>query len=236
MHFSLTATTSVFLLATNVASQNWLLPLVTSTKTEGNAPTTLITSTATKTTTIRLFNYTISSNTTSTLNSTLTSSTLFTSTTSTPAASTSSNPNPGLTADQQKALDLHNEARKLVGVPPLKWDADLAVSAQAYAIKLTAVGKLEHDTNRGEQGENLYYQWGSPNPPYESATTWWLNEKPYYTNQPIPQDSSNGKVFADYGHYTQAVWRSTEKVGLAIANALDGKTYVVARYFPSGNV
>ncbi|KAF6803380.1 scp-like extracellular, partial [Colletotrichum musicola] len=79
------------------------------------------------------------------------------------------------------------------------------------------------------------YHFGSSDPPYTSATTWWLNEITLYDGQPIPESSPKG-TFEDYGHYTQAVWRETEEVGMAIANSGDGRTYVVARYSPAGNV
>ncbi|VDK86860.1 unnamed protein product [Dibothriocephalus latus] len=38
------------------------------------------------------------------------------------------------------------------------------------------------------------------------------------------------------GHFTQLVWRDTEKVGFGVARSKDNKAiYIVAHYFPSGN-
>ena len=37
------------------------------------------------------------------------------------------------------------------------------------------------------------------------------------------------------GHFTQIVWMSTSKFGIAKATAANGKVYVVARYNPPGN-
>ncbi|TDZ16313.1 Ectin [Colletotrichum orbiculare MAFF 240422] len=158
-----------------------------------------------------------------------------TSTSSRSPASTSAPPTSGITADQQKALDLHNAERSSLSHPSLTWDAGLASDAQAYANQLALIGQLIHDPNNRNQGENLYYQYGSSAPPYTAASTWWLNEKSMYFGQPIPE-SKNGYDFAAYGHYTQCIWRSTSRVGMAQATSADGKTFIVARYSAAGNV
>ncbi|MFT7816267.1 hypothetical protein cypCar-00029755 [Arapaima gigas] len=57
-------------------------------------------------------------------------------------------------------------------------------------------------------------------------------------------DSSRGNcgenlAWASYdqsGHFTAMVWRSTKKLGVGKATASDGSTFVVARYFPAGNI
>ncbi|KAF6804457.1 pathogenesis-related protein [Colletotrichum sojae] len=142
---------------------------------------------------------------------------------STPAASAA-----GLTADQQKALDAHNSARSDVGVPALTWDATLAKNAQDWADHLISVGSLTHSQTSGE-GENLYMQSGGSTPNANAADAW-LGEKSLYNGEAISATNYMG-----FGHYTQAVWKSTTKVGMAIATDSKGATYVVARYSPPGN-
>uniref|UniRef100_A0A8C8VT76 SCP domain-containing protein n=1 Tax=Peromyscus maniculatus bairdii TaxID=230844 RepID=A0A8C8VT76_PERMB len=38
------------------------------------------------------------------------------------------------------------------------------------------------------------------------------------------------------GHFTAMVWKNTRKTGVGKASASDGSSFVVARYFPAGNL
>ncbi|CAG9951372.1 unnamed protein product [Clonostachys rosea f. rosea IK726] len=123
------------------------------------------------------------------------------------------------TEGQLKAVTLHNNERKKKNLANLVWDAKLGADAFAYAKKLAKLGKLEHSSgsSRPNQGENL------ARVP--------LNERSKYHNEIIP----NGN-FGSYGHYTQAMWKSTKKMGIAAANDGKGNWWIVARYSPPGNV
>ncbi|GJC91634.1 SCP-like extracellular protein [Colletotrichum higginsianum] len=134
----------------------------------------------------------------------------------------------GLTADQKAALDAHNAARTEVGVPALEWDDSLAAGAQEWATHLLSVGSLTH-SQTADQGENLYMQ-SNTDSPYVNAANAWISEKSDYNGETI--SSSN---YMGFGHYTQIVWKSTTKVGMALATNSQG-TYVVARYSPPGNL
>ncbi|KAF9873491.1 hypothetical protein CkaCkLH20_08950 [Colletotrichum karsti] len=144
------------------------------------------------------------------------------------AATSAASSSGSIDADQQKALDAHNAARAEVGVSDLVWDATLAANAQEWATHLTSVGSLTHSQTSGE-GENLYMQSGGGAPNLNAANAW-LGEKSQYNGETI--SSTN---YMSFGHYTQAVWKSTTKVGMAIATDSKGATYVVARYSPPGN-
>ncbi|KAK1527296.1 SCP-like extracellular protein [Colletotrichum costaricense] len=145
-----------------------------------------------------------------------------------PAATTAaSSGTSGLTSDQQAALDAHNAARSDVGVPALEWDATLAANAQEWATNLLSVGSLTH-SQVSDQGENLYMQ-SNTDSPYINAANAWIAEKSSYNGETISESNYMG-----FGHYTQIVWKSTTKVGLAVATNSQG-TYVVARYSPPGN-
>ncbi|KPM45259.1 hypothetical protein AK830_g1268 [Neonectria ditissima] len=133
-----------------------------------------------------------------------------------------------LTTDQQAALDAHNAARSAVGNPDLVWDATLASGAQEWATHLVSLGTLEHSGADG-LGENLYMQYGTDSP-YANAVAAFVEEKSSYNGETISESN-----YMTFGHYTQVIWKSTTKVGMAIASGTNGKTYVVARYSPPGN-
>ena len=138
------------------------------------------------------------------------------------------------TADISKTiLEIHNNERAAVGVPPLVWSDKLAADAKPWAEHLVTLGKLVHSSGTG-QGENLSTRgaWSIGQPPSpistESLLQGWVNEKP-----------SMG------GHYTQMVWKTTKEVGCATASTkvvsgapagAEGQTvYLVCRYSPPGN-
>ncbi|KAL8996387.1 MAG: hypothetical protein Q9169_004078 [Polycauliona sp. 2 TL-2023] len=138
---------------------------------------------------------------------------------------------------EKKALQLHNQARHDVskssghGRPDLVWDNKLEQAAKAYAEHLSRVNQgLKHSTGdqRPGQGENLY--WSKPNGSLEQATKGWLNEKKNYHGEKIGEGD-----FGSYGHYTQAIWPSTKRIGVAMAKNADGGVFVVGRYSPPGN-
>ncbi|KAF4996412.1 hypothetical protein FDECE_12448 [Fusarium decemcellulare] len=132
-----------------------------------------------------------------------------------------------LTDDQQAALDAHNEARSAVGNEPLTWDDELAAGAQEWADHLVSLGSLQHSGADGV-GENLYA--GSSSNPFTDAANLFIAEKSQYNGEAI--DNVNYQTF---GHYTQVVWHSTTKVGMAKASG-NGQTYVVCRYQEPGNM
>ncbi|KAI1092192.1 glycoside hydrolase family 128 protein [Rostrohypoxylon terebratum] len=137
-----------------------------------------------------------------------------------------------LSSDQQKALDLHNNKRKAKGLKPLAWDNQLAKNAEDYAKHLAQIGKLEHSpgSQRPNQGENLAWA-SSSNAPLAQAANMWLDEEKNYHGEPIGQGN-----FGSYGHYTQCMWKSTTKLGMASAKDAKGGVYTVGRYSPPGNI
>ncbi|KAF7555099.1 hypothetical protein G7Z17_g2439 [Cylindrodendrum hubeiense] len=133
-----------------------------------------------------------------------------------------------LTADQQSALDAHNAARSAVGNADLVWDAELAAGAQEWATYLVSLGSLEH-SGTADLGENLYMQYGT-DAPYTNAVAAFVDEKSLYNGEAISETN-----YLNFGHYTQVVWGTTTKLGMAIASSSSGETYVVARYSLPGN-
>uniref|UniRef100_A0A4W5LIA9 Golgi-associated plant pathogenesis-related protein 1 n=1 Tax=Hucho hucho TaxID=62062 RepID=A0A4W5LIA9_9TELE len=60
------------------------------------------------------------------------------------------------------------------------------------------------------------------------ADRWYDEVKQYNFNRP---GFSSGT-----GHFTAMVWKGSKKLGVGKASAPDGSSFVVARYFPAGNI
>lgn len=133
-----------------------------------------------------------------------------------------------------RILAVHNRERATLGIAPLRWNSDLAVSAQRWADHLAATGSFEHapELPTNPQGENLwagtkgYY-------PLEARIEAWIREKRYFKPGTFPDNSVTGKV-ADVGHYTQLMWRDTHEVGCAQATGAREDVFV-CRYSSAGN-
>ena len=137
---------------------------------------------------------------------------------------------------QRSVIVIHNRERAAVGTAPASWDDDLAASALAYAETMARTGRFEHAVqpmNASRQGENLFT--GSRDAyGYAEMLGYWVAEKKDFIDGPTPQFSRTGR-WQDVGHYTQMVWRSSIRVGCALAsNATDD--YLVCRYAAPGNV
>lgn len=133
----------------------------------------------------------------------------------------------------------HNQTRSALGIPDLVWDPALAAVAQAWADQCidneNPIGLIDHNAGRSDDypgyvGENVYGSSGGATGP--DAVTLWVAEEANYdygTNT-----CAAGKVC---GHYTQVVWRASEKLGCGLNNC-PGLTYgssVVCNYSPGGN-
>lgn len=130
----------------------------------------------------------------------------------------------------------HRAARAEAGLAPLTWDPALAADAKTYADTLARNGRFEHSPQpRGvpEQGENL---WTGTRGAYRYAEMvgHWIAEKRDYLPSPVPESSRTG-TFGDVAHYTQIMWRTTQRYGCAEASGAKDD-YVVCRYVPAGNV
>ncbi|KAF6016684.1 GLIPR2 [Bugula neritina] len=137
------------------------------------------------------------------------------------------------TKQQLQSLEKHNELRTLHGSPPLSLSPKLCNMATKYAQHLASIDQMKHTTleERENAGENLYSEHGMGvnNGEGERGVEWWYNEiQDYSFDQPGFGMST--------GHFTQVLWKETEEVGVGVAVSSSGKTYVVANYWPAGNV
>lgn len=123
-------------------------------------------------------------------------------------------------------LDAHNRARAEHCAAPLAWAPDLAETAKRWAVTLAQRGcGLEHSS--GPLGENLAGGTTSIMSP-EQAVDMWVRERSQY-------DFSRGQFSMEAGHFTQVVWKSTQRLGCASATC-GPNTVWVCNYDPAGNM
>uniref|UniRef100_A0A0N4ZLS3 SCP domain-containing protein n=1 Tax=Parastrongyloides trichosuri TaxID=131310 RepID=A0A0N4ZLS3_PARTI len=109
---------------------------------------------------------------------------------------------------------------------PLEIDNDLQAQAQAYADKLLSDDQgLIHSDSGGAYGENL--AWVSDESIADTSVKMWYDENADY-------DYSSPGFSGDTGHFTQLVWKGSQKVGCGIASG-SGGVYTVCQYKPPGN-
>jgi len=140
---------------------------------------------------------------------------------------------PGPQFDGAAGLEAHNEVRATAqpsprpALAPLEWDADLADVARDWAEGCRFVHSQAPDL-----GENLYVaSWAAS---LDEAVSSWASEASQY-------DYGTNSCSGVCGHYTQIVWRDTERVGCGYADcpAVEGVNFGgrlwVCNYDPPGN-
>ncbi|KAJ3270757.1 hypothetical protein HDV01_007449 [Terramyces sp. JEL0728] len=123
-------------------------------------------------------------------------------------------------------VDRHNHYRAQKNVGGLKWDSNLAASAQNWANTLASTGALQH--SGGNYGENIH-EGGTD---CSGAVDSWMGEQgAWYANPLRVVDLSN---YVNYGHYTQVMWSGTSKVGCGSASGYG--SFVVCQYLSPEDV
>jgi hypothetical protein len=135
-----------------------------------------------------------------------------------------------------RLLAAHNAERVRMGVPALAWDPALAADARGWADKLAASGRFAHspdEAGKPFEGENLWA--GTPRAfAPEAMVALWAAEKSDYRPGVFPNNSRSGDV-ERVGHYTQLIWRASQRVGCATAVGRN-EEILVCRYSAAGNV
>lgn len=128
----------------------------------------------------------------------------------------------------------HNLARAQAGVPPLRWNPQLAVDAAAYGPVLSAIGHLQHSPRSSRppnERENLVQ---SPRGVYSPAqlVDVWIAERRYFHPGIFPNVCAGD--WSSCAHYTQMIWPTTTDVGCAIYSDVRWD-WLICRYSPPGN-
>lgn len=131
-------------------------------------------------------------------------------------------------AAPDELLAAHNRYRAALGIAPLAWSGELAASAQAWAQQLAASGRFAH--SQTAHGENLWMGTAGAYAQTDMVESWG-EERQHYVHGVFPEVIRGGAV----GHYTQMIWRRTERVGCGLARG-HGRDVLVCHYDPPGNV
>lgn len=128
-----------------------------------------------------------------------------------------------------EGLAAHNRYRALHGVPDLKLDHKLSRDALAYAKVLAGRDSPVVHSDTTDRGENIYSARG-----YKMTGS--LPVDGWYSEIALYNFSNPELDFGKNAHFTQLVWKDTERVGMAWAKRKkNGEIMVVAQYQPSGN-
>ena len=122
----------------------------------------------------------------------------------------------------------HRRYRSKHGVPNLKWSSELAQHAQDRCDHLRDTDSVASKAG-DPYGENLEKLWGSSSVGMgEKAVVTWYEEEAGY-DYSDPENSATGRL-----HFTQIVWKNTEKFGCAFTKK-GFSTWVCCSYDPPGN-
>lgn len=84
---------------------------------------------------------------------------------------------------------------------------------------------MQHRSN-SNFGENIYWSSGATINGRKPVQAWYDEIKDY--------NFSNGTFNSNTGHFTQVVWKGSEKIGVGICE-MNNQCFIVANYDPPGN-
>jgi len=163
---------------------------------------------------------------------------------------------------QQECIDFHNFFRALHNLSPLKWRADLTMTAQLWANQLQVRAKKGPQIVTGRRtkhwphsdsgtayraknvGENIAWDLTENGHPCKESVYRWYAELFYFN----PKKATKGRRGSEpVGHLTQLLWPDTTHLGCAtvasnirqppntVPHYLES-TYTVCHYAPQGNI
>ena len=135
---------------------------------------------------------------------------------------------PVLSARYQEVLDSHNRHRANHCAAPLTWSDALASRAQQWADQLQQSGCAFQHSQNSPYGENLYFFAPAGNMSPNQIATGWYDEVSLY-------NFNSGAFSMSTGHFTQLIWRDTQKLGCGVSMCNGGEIWV-CNYDPPGNV
>lgn len=140
----------------------------------------------------------------------------------------SSAPSGGSGDFSDQVLQHHNILRQKHNVPALVLDSKVAAVAQNWANRLAQENRLYHNPQRSGYGENVFQG-------VESNTTASSVCQAFYSEIKDYRFGVGPRGGAVTGHFTQLVWKSSQKLGVGRAKSRSGNVFVVCNYDPPGN-
>ncbi|KAJ8754009.1 hypothetical protein K2173_001907 [Erythroxylum novogranatense] len=129
----------------------------------------------------------------------------------------------------RKFILAHNEIRLAKNVKPLSWNRTLKRYATRWANQRVDDCLLMHSP-KSPYGENLFWSLKGHWTPADVVKCW-ADESSNY--DAVTNECINNSIC---GHYTQLVWKATERVGCARVTCNSNKGYLyVCSYDPPGN-
>lgn len=128
-----------------------------------------------------------------------------------------------------ETLKSHNTLRAKHGAPPLAWSDDCAQKARLCADECARRGKMHHcHCKEYGHGQNIFAGAAGGFGAWDAAQAWYdeIDDPGYEFGREGSQPGT--------GHFTALVWFPTTHVGMNVDSS--GKGYIVANYFPPGNV
>ncbi|EFJ12825.1 hypothetical protein SELMODRAFT_233855 [Selaginella moellendorffii] len=122
-----------------------------------------------------------------------------------------------------------NDARARLGLRPLIWDSKLQAFAEDWANQRARYGNCYLQHSNGPYGENIFWGGGKAWSPAEAANAW-IEERNWYN-----YGSNSCQSGQQCGHYTQIVWRDSERIGCARVTCSSGDVFMTCNYDPPGN-
>ena len=127
-------------------------------------------------------------------------------------------------------LNSHNEIRAKHKSPPLILNPSLSTSAQNDIEKMIEKNEIKKNDDK-RLGINLFKS--KNNCTGEEVTSFWYKGKDKYDFK-----KSDIIIYKEeiINNFTQLIWKNTKEVGFGLTNDEEGNFYVLAYYFPKGNI
>lgn len=129
----------------------------------------------------------------------------------------------------EEMLNSHNELRLKHNSPPLKLNPSLSTLAQKKAEEMSEEKQFKFNDSDKKYGINYFFS--ENNCTGEEVTAHWYKGKNNYDF-----NKENNKKDEEINNFTQLVWKDTKEVGFGFSYDDKSSLFVVAYYFPPGNI